>query len=44
MGNNPGTGLGLTISLKLARLMKGNLWFESEWGKGSVFYCELPLA
>jgi two-component system sensor histidine kinase/response regulator len=33
-----GTGLGLTISKKLANLMGGDAWVESEKGKGSIFY------
>jgi signal transduction histidine kinase/CheY-like chemotaxis protein len=33
-----GTGLGLTISSRLARLMQGRVWAQSEAGKGSIFY------
>lgn len=38
-----GTGLGLTISKKLTELMGGDSGCRSEYGVGSVFWCELPL-
>ncbi len=38
-----GTGLGLAISLGLVHTFKGNIWLESEEGKGSTFNFSIPL-
>jgi len=38
-----GTGLGLTISTTLARMMGGRLWVESEPGAGSTFHFTVDL-
>ena len=37
-----GTGLGLALSRKLARMMGGDVTVTSEPGKGSVFIVRLP--
>lgn len=38
-----GAGLGLAMSKELIELMKGKIGVQSELGKGSCFFVELPL-
>ena len=38
-----GAGLGLAIAHDLVKLMRGDIWLESEPGSGSKFYFTLPI-
>ena len=38
-----GAGLGLSISKAFVEMLGGQIWVESEPGKGSVFFFELPF-
>lgn len=37
-----GTGIGLSLVKKLVEINKGTIWFESEQGKGTIFYVKFP--
>jgi signal transduction histidine kinase len=39
-----GTGLGLYICHELVRRLDGRIWVDSNNGKGSTFFVELPSA
>ncbi len=41
---NPGTGIGLTLTKQLTEIHKGNIHVESQPGKGSVFTISIPVS
>jgi len=43
-GSQSGSGLGLSISRQFVHLHRGRMWLESEPGKGTTFFVELPIS
>ena len=41
--NKPGLGLGLAICREIVEAHGGQIWVESQLGKGSIFYFSLPI-
>ncbi len=43
-GTIEGTGIGLTITKQIIELLGGHIGFESEVGKGSTFWIDVPMS
>jgi signal transduction histidine kinase len=41
--NSEGSGIGLALVKSMTELHKGRVWVESEFGKGSTFFVEIPV-
>jgi len=41
--NSEGSGIGLSIVERIVTILNGRIWFESVYGKGSIFYFSIPL-
>ncbi len=39
-----GTGIGLSVTRQLMEAMNGSIRFESEYGKGTTFYLDIPIS
>jgi chemotaxis family two-component system sensor kinase Cph1 len=41
-GEYSGSGMGLAICEKIAKLHRGKIWVDSELNKGAAFYYTIP--